>query len=467
MRHSVRLVGLFVVLAALAQGIVAAAETPPVGNAGCLLRSGSEIVLVRDIWSRRYGLPGGTAEVGETAAQTAIRETAEETGLVVVAQQLLSKAANGFYIFDCEPKFKPLSVLELGKIPQTREAFNEIGAVVLKDPRLIPNELWRFPAQKQVILEVMSKAKSYEKQVVLHADAHPLIELELRWIQHFQSYSNRFWDVFFQFFSFLGGETFIWFLLAVIWFGVSRRRGLEIVFLLTSALLIHGILKQFFGVPRPFYFIPSLQKSPAEGFGFPSGHTLSVSLVWCWIAFTFHFPFRWVLAISFAVLGGLSRLYLGVHFIHDVVGAWLLALILASVYSVVLQKIQRNVFPLKLQWVVLVGLGVLALVFRFHPETVAIISVWLGLVGVHRWVGPLVGADSVWGHRQIAERAERHIQYVLMAFLGLAMISAVSHWVSAWSGTFLHCLIVRIVKYAVIGVWIGCLSARLQKEQSA
>lgn len=71
-----------------------------------------------------------------------------------------------------------------------------------------------------------------------------------------------------------------------------------------------------------------------NGFSFPSGHSLT-SLVLYWsIVKYFAIAFPWaalLYALPFAL--GLSRLYLRVHYVIDVVGGWSIALIYILFFS--------------------------------------------------------------------------------------------------------------------------------------
>ena len=72
---------------------------------------------------------------------------------------------------------------------------------------------------------------------------------------------------------------------------------------------------------------------PVGGFSFPSGHAATSALVagtlaWLLSRLVPWRPARVVIAAGFgvwALLVGLSRLYLGVHWVSDVLGSWLLA----------------------------------------------------------------------------------------------------------------------------------------------
>ena len=61
-----------------------------IGAAAAIVDSNGRILLVKHTYGRcNWELPGGGAEVHESAAETAVREVAEETGLLVVAERLV------------------------------------------------------------------------------------------------------------------------------------------------------------------------------------------------------------------------------------------------------------------------------------------------------------------------------------------------------------------------------------------
>ena len=58
---------------------------------------GVEVCLIRPIGRSVWGLPKGGVEEGETLAETALREIAEETGLIGVVEQDLGTIDYSFY----------------------------------------------------------------------------------------------------------------------------------------------------------------------------------------------------------------------------------------------------------------------------------------------------------------------------------------------------------------------------------
>ena len=113
--------------------------------------------------------------------------------------------------------------------------------------------------------------------------------------------------------------------LMVLWLGFRRwmREGLFAgVAVIGSALLNLGT-KQLFARERP-----SLWESiaPESTYSFPSGHAMG-SMTLAWVVVLLAWRTRWrmpvlLAALAFAVLVGLSRVYLGVHYPSDILAGW-------------------------------------------------------------------------------------------------------------------------------------------------
>jgi membrane-associated phospholipid phosphatase len=123
-----------------------------------------------------------------------------------------------------------------------------------------------------------------------------------------------------------------------------RWRTFAAAFLpLAAALLLSGLavkeLKEVLATPRPLAVYGSavrLLGEPLLSFGFPSGHASSAA---AFAAVTgLLYGGAWHAAWALAVLGGLSRVYVGAHWVTDVVGGWALgATVGMAVYAAALR----------------------------------------------------------------------------------------------------------------------------------
>ena len=97
-------------------------------------------------------------------------------------------------------------------------------------------------------------------------------------------------------------------------------------------------LNQLFNVPRPND--PSIVRYEIIGIGsFPSGHVLLALLLWGVLYVRGRVPL-WV-PVAEAVLVSVSRLYLGVHFLGDVLGAAAIGALLLAAYGPAWRRLER------------------------------------------------------------------------------------------------------------------------------
>lgn len=109
----------------------------------------------------------------------------------------------------------------------------------------------------------------------------------------------------------------------------ARAHGLATGWLLAmiGTGVLNELLKRGFGRPRPSFAEPLLI---AGGFSFPSGHSMGTMVAVTMLAYA---AFRWVsaakwrritiaFAITWTLTMGFSRMYLGVHYLSDVIGGF-------------------------------------------------------------------------------------------------------------------------------------------------
>jgi undecaprenyl-diphosphatase len=117
--------------------------------------------------------------------------------------------------------------------------------------------------------------------------------------------------------------------LLALWMGKTKRWN-QMAFLLISVgggALLNVILKSIFLRPRPFYPHAYLTDT---GFSFPSGHAMiSITFYGTLTYLAFMLVKSWkkrsfmiVGLLILSILIGFSRLYLGVHYLSDVLAGW-------------------------------------------------------------------------------------------------------------------------------------------------
>ena len=161
---------------------------------------------------------------------------------------------------------------------------------------------------------------------------------------------STFLNYFFRFVTLLGEGGIFWIAVAVIllFFKKTRRTGICIgASLLIGVIIGNGVIKNVVARPRPYDTIPGIEPLIAHlsDFSFPSGHTLC-----CFEAATALMMnrSRWAIPAFFAaVLVGISRLFLFVHYPTDVICGALLGILFGVLGSVVAgaiyDRVSRNI----------------------------------------------------------------------------------------------------------------------------
>lgn len=157
-------------------------------------------------------------------------------------------------------------------------------------------------------------------------------EAVLLWIQ--DAVRLEWLDPLIKGFTSLGNAGLVWIVLSVamLFWRPTRKAGLLAGCALIFSLLFTNLgLKLIFTRPRPYTVVEGLLPLLTSGDpnSFPSGHTcaaFSAGLVWARTL-----PKTWMrrAAVIQAVLMGLSRLYVGVHYPSDVVGGALVGTVCA------------------------------------------------------------------------------------------------------------------------------------------
>jgi membrane-associated phospholipid phosphatase len=154
----------------------------------------------------------------------------------------------------------------------------------------------------------------------------------LLWIQQFQS---SVLDSFFIAVTLLGEELFYVAILGFVYWCIDKQAARRLVLILGLSTVTNSALKEIVNAPRPIGVegIRSLRTETAQGASFPSGHTQTATAFFVGLSVALKRPMMWVLSAVVILLVGLSRLYLGVHWPVDVLGAIVVGLIVVAIGS--------------------------------------------------------------------------------------------------------------------------------------
>ncbi|HEX5807386.1 MAG TPA: phosphatase PAP2 family protein, partial [Anaerolineales bacterium] len=171
-----------------------------------------------------------------------------------------------------------------------------------------------------------------------------------------------------RFFTFLGSENFFFLVLPLLYWSVDAQLGLRVAAVLVTSNALNSVFKLVFSSPRPYWVSAEVHPLSVEtSFGVPSGHAQNAVALWGIMASGIRKRWAWPLAFLLAFFIGLSRLYLGMHFVTDVFAGWLLGALVLLAFMVLwnpvstwlsTQTFAQQVIIAFIVSLVVVGLGV-------------------------------------------------------------------------------------------------------------
>ncbi len=156
-----------------------------------------------------------------------------------------------------------------------------------------------------------------------------LYTLGLQFIIWFQSLGVWLSPVM-KFFTFLGSIEFYLLVAPAILWCVDSVLGVRLGLFLMINATVNAALKVAFHGPRPYWYSSDVKAlgGAEESFGAPSGHAQNAVVVWGTLADRIKSRLAWIIAIIVMFMIGISRLYLALHFPHDVLLGWLFGAIM-------------------------------------------------------------------------------------------------------------------------------------------
>lgn len=265
--------------------------------------------------------------------------------------------------------------------------------------------------------------------------------------------------------------------------------GIRIGLILMLSESLNGILKILFHSPRPYWIDSRVKAYAGEStFGLPSGHSQNAASVYGLMASTLRRKWVWIVSLVVILLIGISRMVLGVHFLRDVLGGWLLGFMLLYLFRMLdepvsrcfkQQKIWLRLSAALLSSLLIIALGMLVRVsvsdwqmpaswsaaalqaVPGHPidpfayeNVFTVAGVWFGMVAGLAFVVNGSGA-----HDPAGPVLDRFIRFLvgliglLALYLGLGRLFPDTQDLAGY--------VLRFLRYALIGLWAVWLAPLL------
>ncbi len=289
----------------------------------------------------------------------------------------------------------------------------------------------------------------------------------------------------------LGNEEFYILILPFLFWCVNSVMGIRAGVMLLVSGGIKDFLKVVIHTPRPYWVDTRVKAITSEtSFGMPSGHSMDAASIWGVIAVSIKRRWATWLAILLIFLIGLSRIYLGVHFIHDVVSGWLVGGLILWGYLALEKRIARWInqksllIQVLLAFLLSMTIILLALLARLlvggwqmpvewtHNAFIASettldpfdMSGSVTLAGVaFGFLGGLAYWVKRYGLPEIGKKTYKLIFRYLLGMAGLAVIYVGLKMVLPEEPVLLG-QVMRYIRYALIGVWVTAIAPLIFKK---
>lgn len=270
---------------------------------------------------------------------------------------------------------------------------------------------------------------------------------ELKLIKTLQLIRCPLIDKFFVFLNFFDTPFFPLILIPVIWLALSWKWGARLMYILVFSNLINGLAKALFAQPRPLDIDPSVGLIMLKSHGLPSGAVQSATIyAGMMLCYFNNKKWAWVLSANLIFWIGLSRVYLGVHFISDTLGGFLLGSLLIFMFYHERAKIEK--YLTKRSYIELFVINIvfcLTLLLLgdkdFKYISSACFSVGIGLILSKRF-------DLLFiVNKSLLEKVYK----IILCFIGIILIVLLLLYLSSICSK----TIVEVLGVALLGIWIS------------
>jgi membrane-associated phospholipid phosphatase len=263
---------------------------------------------------------------------------------------------------------------------------------------------------------------------------------------------------FFSIVTEMGGELFLISVLLIGFWAYRKRESMIITLILIVTILTNYWLKYVIGNPRPpaSYWFGDVE---ATNYSTPSGHAQNAGTLYSWLAGKVKNWWMILASLTLMFLIGISRVYLGVHFLGDILLGWAIGIVIGLVAFYFEPQISDFASRIKTEyWYLLlfiIGIVLLVLgsVLPYPPgdNFGAYGGLTMGAAAAFPLEKKYVDFDLVVGRPRLVARVVIGLVLVIGLMLGLSpflptseiWLRAIRYFTVAFVGIFLWPLIFR------------------------
>lgn len=175
-----------------------------------------------------------------------------------------------------------------------------------------------------------------------------MFNIDMLFLEWMISLEGSVLTAFFKLVSIIANETLYLIVISISYWCVSKRKAFHMIVMLCFSGYIGIVIKEFMKIPRPYTYdgIQSLYEKSAAGYSFPSTHVQLATTFWGSFMILCKKRIIWIIGIVFIILVAISRLYLRVHWLSDIIGAVLFSVIVVYLYTKVTMGLSDRKFIL-------------------------------------------------------------------------------------------------------------------------
>ncbi|MDC7126581.1 MAG: phosphatase PAP2 family protein [Spirochaetales bacterium] len=258
----------------------------------------------------------------------------------------------------------------------------------------------------------------------------------------------------------LGEQYFFILIISLFFWNISKKNGVKLSAAFFYSTAINSAIKMAVHSQRPFEkldWIKGKRVETATGYSFPSGHTQSSTTFFVSLATIIKRSWFTFLVVILVFFVGITRVYLGVHWPIDVLGGWILGIIIALLVSNLVDKVYDNKAKMKKIFFCIQAVLVIASILLFIADLI-----WLKgsmkITDFFKIVGVSTGA--IWGffleedYFNFSPKKGSLIKKIIRYVLGLVLTIVI---ISGLKKLFPHHYLFDFLRYGIVGIFITCL----------